>query len=331
MTTFTDRHRSDFNYLATNTPNGSFGDILWRDAAGDYVLWLMNTNSPGSVATLPHVTPDWHIKAAAEFDRPLIGPQSADILWQNDNGALALWQMNGTTVTAINALPNPGPTWHVVGDNDFTGDMSDDILFRNDNGSLVMWNMRGASPPTITEILTSTQNPGPTWHVVGTGDTDGDTRAGVLWQNDNGTLAIWENLIIPTTGAFTFQTVAALPAIGPSWHVKGMADLNGDGRADIAFQNDSGAVAVWEMGGAAGTTVTAMNLVSLVIDWGPTWHVVGLRDMNNDAHADMVLQNDDGAAAVWEDYTSFGGGVASFLPVAITPNPNPNGHVWDLL
>jgi len=332
MTTFTDRHRSDFDYNTQTLGVGSFGDILWRDHAGNDVLWLMNINSPSSVATLPDVTPDWHVKAAAEFDTPFVGANSDDILWQNDNGALALWQMNGTTVTAMHALPNPGPTWHVVGDNDFTFAARDDILFQNDNGSLAIWTGISATTGTVSGMFAGSQNPGPTWHVVGTGDTTNDSVAGVLWQNDNGALVLWENPIF--LGTITFNTVAALPSVDPSWHVKGMADVNGDGRADIMFQNDNGAVAIWEMGGADGTTVTAMNLVNFGlggIDPGPTWHVAGLRDMNGDGKADIVLQNDNGAAAVWEDYTSFGGGVASFLSVGITPNPNPNGHVWDLL
>src|SRR5262249_31431027 len=247
--------RSNFNV----GPGDTFGDILWRDHAGDNVLWLMNSATPTSIATLPFVPPDWHFKAAANFD---LGVADADILWQNDNGALALWQMSGTTVLAIHALPNPGPTWHVVGDNDFNGDFADDIFFQNDNGSLAMWTITSASTPTISGIFAGTQNPGPTWHAVGSGDTNTDQRAGVLWQNDNGSMALWEN---PTFGAgntFTFATVAALPSVDSSWHVKGMADLNGDQRADVVFQNDSGAVAVWEMGGAAGTTILAVNLIN---------------------------------------------------------------------
>ena len=327
MTTITDRFRSNFN----PGPGDTFGDILWRDHAGDNVLWLMNNNTPsgmpGSIATLPFVPPDWHFKAAANFD---LGSAEADILWQHDSGALALWQMNGTTVVTIRALPNPGPIWHVVGDNDFNGDSADDIFFQNDNGALALWTGISAATGTVSGMFAGTQNPGPTWHVVGTGDTNGDAVAGVLWQNNNGALALWED---PTIGAgtFTFNTVASLPSVDPSWHVKGMADLNGNGRSDIVFQNDSGAAVVWEMGGAGGTTVAAMNLVNLVIDWGPTWHIVGLRDMNNDARADILLQNDNGAAAVWENYTPYGGGLATFLPLVITPNPNPNGHVWDLL
>jgi len=178
-------------------------------------------------------------------------------------------------------------------------------------------------------MFAGTQNPGPTWHVVGTGDTTIDGKAGILFQNDNGALAIWEN---PTFGAstFTFNIVAALPTVDPSWHVKGMQDINGNGRADIVFQNDSGAVVVWEMGSVNGTTITAANLVN--INPGPAWHIVGLRDMNGDGSADILFQNDNGSAAVWEGYHSLGGGSATFNTVlAITPNPNPNGQVWDLL
>src|SRR5262249_6324462 len=183
--TFTALPRSDFDFNPLATPFGGFGDILWRDHAGNDVLWLMNINSPSSVAALPFVTPDWHVKAAAEFDVVGGGAGSSDILWQNDNGALAFWQMNGTTLSASSALPNPGPAWHVVGDNDFIFDGTDDILFQNDNGALAIWSGISATTGTVSLMLAGTQNPGPTWHVVGTGDTNQNFTAGILWQNDN--------------------------------------------------------------------------------------------------------------------------------------------------
>src|SRR5262249_6459013 len=127
MTTLTDVFRSDFDPRLFPK-----ADILWRDHAGDDVLWLMNNNTPDFVVPLPAVTPDGHVKATADLDEFGGGP--ADILWQNDNGALALWQMSpSATVSAVHALPNPGPTWHVVGDNDFNGDGADDIFFQNDD------------------------------------------------------------------------------------------------------------------------------------------------------------------------------------------------------
>src|SRR5215475_3069761 len=59
MSTFVDRHRSDFDYNDSGSL-GSFADILWRDHAGDTVLWLMNNNTLGTVVTPPFVPPDWH-------------------------------------------------------------------------------------------------------------------------------------------------------------------------------------------------------------------------------------------------------------------------------
>jgi len=328
MTTFVDAHRSDFNNSNTPGSLGAFADLLWRDHVGDTVFW---STFPSGMATLPTVTPDWHVKAAADFDG-FGGDGNSDILWQNDIGALVLWQMEGGTVAAVNALPNPGPTWHIVGDNDFAAGapaFGDDILWQNDNGALVIWSGISAASGTIADILAGTQNPGPTWHVVGTGDTSntvGGSAAGILWQNDNGALVLWED---PTfaAGTFTFNTLAALPTVDPSWHVKGMADINGDHREDVVFQNDNGSVVVWEMGG---TTIANANLINL--NPGPAWHIVGLRDLNFDGHIDILFQNDNGVAAEWEDYQSLGGGSATFNTVAaISPNPNPNGHVWDLL
>ena len=34
-------------------------------------------------------------------------------------------------------------------------------------------------------------NPGPSWHIEGTGDYNDDNKSDILWQNDNGTPAIW--------------------------------------------------------------------------------------------------------------------------------------------
>jgi len=326
MSTFVDRHRFDFNYIAA--VSGSFGDILWRDQAGHDVLWLMNNNTASTIVALPSVPPEWHVKAAAVFDTPGAGLSSADILWQNDNGGLAIWQMNGTTVSAIAALPNPGPTWHVVGDNDFNGDGEDDIFFQNDNGAVAIWSGINAATGDVGITSAGTQNPGPAWHVVGTGDANNDGKAGVLWQNDNGALVIWENPI--SIGAtFTFNTRATLPTVDPTWHVAGMQDITGDGKADVVFQHESGAVVIWEFITAGGQLVS-VDVVDL--NPGPAWHIAGLRDMNGDTQADILFQNDNGGAAIWEDYRPIGGGMATFdTVVEITPNPNPNGQVWDLL
>ena len=95
-------------------------------------------------------------------------------------------------------------------------------------------------------------NPGPSWHVAGTGDFNGDGKADILWQNSDGTPAIWE------MNGTTIIGAAALTNPGPSWHVAGTGDFNGDGKADILWQNSDGTPAIWEMNG---TTIIGSGVV----------------------------------------------------------------------
>ena len=58
---------------------------------------------------------------------------------------------------------------------------------------------------------------------------------------------------------------------GPTWHIKGTGDFNNDGHTDIAFQNDDGTVAIWEM---SGTNVIGGGAV--VNNPGTAWTLVTL-------------------------------------------------------
>ena len=57
-------------------------------------------------------------------------------------------------------------------------------------------------------------NPGPAWHVKDAGDYNGDGKADILWQNDNGTPAVWlmDGVDVMTTGP-------ALSNPGAAWHI----------------------------------------------------------------------------------------------------------------
>jgi FG-GAP-like repeat len=82
---------------------------------------------------------------------------------------------------------------------------------------------------------------------------------------------------------------------GPSWQAVGSADFNGDGQADILWQNANGQAAIWEMDG---TNVTASATVGP--NPGPNWKVVGTGDFNGDGDSDILWQNASGQVAVWE-------------------------------
>jgi VCBS repeat-containing protein len=308
-----------------------FGDLFLFTDSGANAIWLMNQNvRQGAGTNLHNTDPSWHMKAAVDFDPA--GPGFADLLWQNDNGAVAIWQMQGTTVINQTDLPNPGATWHVAAAKDFDGNTGADILYQNDNGQLAIWTMQDSSH--ILSQFNIDQNPGVTWHARGAGDFNGDGKAGVLFQNDNGALAIWENLQ-NTGGVGHFQLQADLPRVDPTWHVKAVEDFDGDGKADILFQNDSGAAAIWLMDGTQIKNGGSSQFnIAGTAGPGPTWHIVGARDMNADGHADILWQNDNGAAAVWENFTPGPGAqVATFTTqLDFNPQPNPSGHLdWHIV
>ena len=163
-----------------------------------------------------------------------------------------------------------------------------------------------------TESLTVTL---PTFTGASGFDFDGDGKGDILFQDTNGTAAVWT-----MNGTSISSLGAPLPNPGTSWHVIDANDFDGDHKADILWQNDNGAAAVWLMNG---TSVSSFG-APLPSGAGAAWHVKEAADFNGDGKADILWQNDSGAAAVW---LMNGTGATSFgSPL---PNPGTSWHVKD--
>jgi hypothetical protein len=184
----------------------------------------------------------------------------------NPNGSVTVAGPGGTdTLTSIEKVVFNDQTISSSQGNqavaDFDGNGKSDILWQDDSGQAALWLLNGS---TVTNSGLAGGNPGPSWHIKGSGDFDGDGKADILWQNDSGQAALWlMNGASETIGAL----VGSNP--GPSWNVVSAADLDGDGKADILWQNDSGQAALWLMNG---TSVGSTALLGS--NPGPTLHMI---------------------------------------------------------
>ena len=61
----------------------------------------------GTVATVPA---SGRVANVGDYN----GDGKADILWQNSDGSLSIWEMDGLTAIGGGSLWNPGSAWHVA-------------------------------------------------------------------------------------------------------------------------------------------------------------------------------------------------------------------------
>jgi ELWxxDGT repeat protein len=235
------------------------------------------------------------------------GDGRSDILWRSDIGGVALWQMDGATVSATNLTSTPqlDPSWKTAGTGDFNGDSKSDILWRNDSGAVAVWTMNGST--VVSSNLTSTPSLDHSWTVAGTGDYNGDGKSDILWRNDSGAIAVWTmDGTTVKSSSLTSTSLTPTPNIDPrnsilaldnSWKVAGNSDFNGDGQSDILWRNDDGSVALWQMDGS---TVLSSSLTSTPTLDG-SWKINGTGDFNGDGKADILWRNSNtGAVDIWQ-------------------------------
>ena len=260
-------------------------DVLWHQSGGPLALWQMNG---ATVKTSSYVTyngstiaPDasWTVAGVADFT----ANSEADILWRQSSGALAMWSMDGSTVMSSsivtyngNAIA-PDASWNVAGIADFNGDGYADVLWRQSSGALALWDMKGAQVMS-SSIVTSNGGaiaPDASWSVAGIGDFNNDGRADMLWRQSSGALALWQmnDASVAGSNLITWQGNTITP--DASWKVVEIGDFDGDGKSDILWRNDSGAMAEWLMNGSQVTASVTPSSQGNPVSPGAGWNAQG--------------------------------------------------------
>lgn len=145
-----------------------------------------------------------------------------------------------------------------------------------------------ANSATATVTVSTT---GGTKMKVSTADFNGDAKSDVFWrrQNTTGQDAIW--LMNGTTKAVGAYTETA----STNWHVVGIGDFDGDGKADVLTRDPAtGQNAMWLMNGTT-------KALGVIIESAPTqWDVVGIGDFDGDGKADIFWRNHNtGEDSIW--------------------------------
>jgi hypothetical protein len=250
---------NDFN-------NDRLPDIILQDGGGFLAAWFMSGDDVLSSSFLnPNGTGDsgWKAIATGDFNKD----NKSDLLFQHPDSSLAVWYMDGVTLTSAEFINPVGPgnaDWKAAATGDFNKDGRVDILFQHTDGTLGVWYLNGVN--LISAAFLNPDRPSdPRWRVVGTGDVNRDTDVDIIFQLDDGTLGIWY-----LRGASLLAGGFVNPDnSGADWRVVGTTDLNQDGRIDLLLQNratsDTG---VWYMNGP--------NLISggMIMPAGGTWQIV---------------------------------------------------------
>jgi hypothetical protein len=241
---------------------------LWATAF-DGNAWSVNKSAV--VTTLQ--------RAPEDFNRD----GNTDILFHNNNGSVAMWQMDGTKVLANVGVGSQASSWHAKDAFDFNGDGKADILWHNDSGAVQLWQMDGAKVAQKLDLGSMATN----WKVADVNDFNGDGKAEVLWTNEKGQLQMWN-----MNGAA--HTTTNVGTVAAGWTIQDTADFNGDGKADILLRNGKN-LAMWQMdGGQVAKTTTFGNM-------GDAFQFAATGDFNGDGKSDILWQNDsNGQIVMWQ-------------------------------
>jgi hypothetical protein len=232
----------------------------------------------------------------------------------DDMGTVSVLPGNGDgTFRAPEAFGVGASVWSLaVGDINGDGEPDLIVIYPFDNKLGVLLSTTPAGSTTVSFAALQTFGVGAGDHAVAVGDFNSDGRPDLVTSNSgDGTVSV---LLNTTPKGATVASFAAQQtfAVGPPSAVA-VADVNGDGKPDLAVANpDTNTVTVLLNTTAAGAS-TASFAAPRTFAAGPRPAALVAGDFNGDNHPDLAVANPDtSAVAVLLNTTPKGASVASF-------------------
>jgi autotransporter-associated beta strand protein len=278
-----------------------------------YTYWLRAENGDG-----PGVYSNWMAAWRYEQNPGRAGDFNGDgvmdlLWWDRATGQVFIWFMSGGQVTGVSS-PMDGmdvSQWLLIGTGDFNGDGACDLLWwKPESGEIVFWYMQpGISTASAPFQATSdpiSQNMPSHAALSYPGDLNGDGLTDLLWRDyAGGDVLIWlmgadgkPFLTGPPVPADETITKGERPGLSGTlqWQVAGLADADGDGKADVFWQDErNNRLVTWLMDGVAIT-----QAIDETKGLDTVWRLAGLGDLNGDGQADIVWRSDaSGELKAW--------------------------------
>ncbi|MFM2431187.1 MAG: hypothetical protein RLZZ511_2400 [Cyanobacteriota bacterium] len=324
------------NYqLDLGATKSTVADILWRDQGRNELgYWRFDgLQFMDSRVINNQLGADWQFEAIGDFD----GDRAEDILWRNKQSqSVVVWLMDPETgtfkpspasglVTPIAGLTANSPdgkhmvtlpSFQVAGVGDMDGDGKGDIIWRNEDlGSAVVWYMdgakykgsgvvgfRNAQTGVISQFSVDRK-----WELVDAGRVNDDQSADLVWRNrTSGMVVTWmmngHEIIQGQAGAVTNTP------LGANYEIETIGDLNGDGRSDLFWRDQTGQSQIWltQAGSNKSYDVQtlkvqqAAGITTLASVPRSDWQLIGIDDFSGDGKADIAWRNlVSGSLVIW--------------------------------
>ena len=279
------------NNQAVATPDPGRAKIYWRNQSSNRAaVWHLSDSAArkGSVSVYDaNLTAGWTIAGAGDVNRDGV----LDLVWHNTNSGLAsVWFLepdgvrSGSQSISTNALAS---TWRVDAVVDVDVDGTADLVWRNRSSNrVVVWFLNSDGTRRASQAVYDI-NLDADWEIAGMDDIDGDNVPDIVWRNQSSNRAyVW---FLNANGTRKGNAPVYDLNLPSGWVIKGVADIDGDGPADIVWFNTGTRRAyIWFLN-TDGSRKSHGAVYDLNLAAG--WTMAGVQDVDADNTPDIVWFN----------------------------------------